>query len=303
LPSKGTKTSSNIGLKIDDDICFDKLKIAEKFKLFYTTVASKLVKKLPPCIISFDASFVHNFYSSKGIKLDSFSFSIVSEEKCLKYISSLSANKATGLDGIPSRFIRDSALVIAHPLSQIVKLSIIQCAVPNDLKSARVVPLFKKNDKTEVGNYRPVLILCVLSKFLEKIIFDQAQEYLTSNKLLFELKSGFRQRFSTDACLIHLSDYLRLQMDKGHLVGMVLLDLQKAFDTVDHGILIMKPKAMGFSTSAVRWFASYLSDRLQLVDVSGVHSTEAGITCGVPLGSILGPLLFLIYVNDMPGAV
>jgi len=151
------------------------------------------------------------------------------------------------------------------------------------------------NDKTEVGNYRPISILCVLSKFLEKIIFDQTQEYLTSNKLLYEFQSGFRQRFSTDNCLIHSSDYIRLQIDKGPLVGMVLLDLQKAFDTVDHGILIMTLKAIGFSTSAVIWFASYLN-RLQLVDVSGVHSTEAGITCGVPQGSILGPLLFLIYM-------
>jgi len=91
--------------------------------------------------------------------------------------------------------------VIAHPFSHIVNLSIIQGAVPNELKSARVVPLFKKNDKTEVGNYRPVSILCVLSKILEKIIFDQAQEYLTSNKLLYEFQSGFRQRFSTDTYL------------------------------------------------------------------------------------------------------
>jgi len=147
--------------------------------------------------------------------------------------------------------------VIAHPLSHIVNLSIKQGAVPNDFKSARIVPLFKKNHKAEVGNYRPVSILCVLSKILEKIIFDQAQDFLTSHKLPYEFQSGFRQSFSIGTCLIHLSDYIRLQMDKGYLVGTVLLDLQKAFDTVDHGILIMKLKAMGCSTSAVRWFSSY----------------------------------------------
>ena len=103
---------------------------------------------------------------------------------------------------------------------------------------------------------------------------------------LYEFQSGFRQMFSTDTCLIHLSEYTRLQMGNGHLVGMVLLDLQKAFDTVDHGILIMKLKAMVFSTSAVRWISSYLSDILQLVDVSDVHSSEVGITCGMPLRAL-----------------
>ena len=92
-------------------------------------------------------------------------------------------------------------------------------------------------------------------------------------------------------------------MDKSNLVGMVLLDLQKAFDTVDHGILLMKLEAIGLHEDAIRWFRSYLSDRNQLVDVSGIFSTEAPITCGVPQGSILGPLLFLIYVNDMSAAV
>ena len=92
-------------------------------------------------------------------------------------------------------------------------------------------------------------------------------------------------------------------MDKGHLIGMVLLDLQKAFDTVDHGILLMKMEALVFSQDVIRWFRSYLSDRRQLVDLSGTLSSSAAISCGVPQGSILGPLLFLIYVNDMSGAV
>lgn len=221
----------------------------------------------------------------------------------MKYLNALSVDKATGLDGIPSRFVRDSASIIVCSLTHIINLSIIQGVVPDDLKSARVVPLFKKNDKTEVGNYRPVSILSIISKVVEKVVYDQIETYLDEKKLLYKFQSGFRGRFSTDTCLIHLTDFIKFEMDKGHLIGMVLLDLQKAFDTVDHDILLMKMEALGFSQDVIRWFRSYLSDRRQLVDLSGTLSSSAAISCGVSQGSILGPLLFLIYVNDMSGAV
>ena len=121
--------------------------------------------------------------------------------------------------------------------------------------------------------------------------------------LLYEYQSGFRKSYSTDTCLMHLTYYIQLEMDKGNYVGMILLDLQKAFDTVNHDILLGKMKAMGCSSSAVKWFRSYLSDRKQLIDQSGTRSELDSITCGVPQGSILGTLLFLMYVNDMEIAV
>ena len=137
----------------------------------------------------------------------------------------------------------------------------------------------------------------------ERVVYDQVESYLDQKKLLNKVQSGFRSRYSTDTCLTHLTDFIKFQMDQGHFVGMVLLDLQKAFYTVDHGILLMKLKALGLSQDVSKWFQSYLSDRQQLVDVSGTLSSHANISCGVPQGSILGPLLFLIYVNDMSGAV
>jgi len=112
--------------------------------------------------------------------------------------------------------------------------------VPDDLMSARVVPIYKKSYKTDVGNYRPVSILSILSKVIERVIYDQMEDYLASNSLLYKHQSGFMHRYSTDTCLVHLTDYIRFQIDKGHLVGMVLLDLQKAFDAVIHSILLMK---------------------------------------------------------------
>ena len=192
----------------------------------------------------------------------------------MKYLNSLGINKATGLDGIPSHFVRDGASIIACPLTHVINLSLIQGVLPDDLKSARVVPLFKKNDKTEVGNYRPVSILMIISKVFERVVYDQVESYLDQKKILYKFQSGFRSRYSTDTCFTYLTDFYQ---NWGHFVGMVLLDLQKAFDTVNHGILLMELKSLGLSQDVSKWFQSYLSDRQQLVDVSGTLSPHANI--------------------------
>ena len=168
---------------------------------------------------------------------------------------------------------------------------------------ARIVPLYKKNSKTNVGNYRPISVLSVISKVFEKVVFMQLSDYLSENGLLYEFQSGFRSSYSTDTCLIHLTDYIKLENDKGNFTGMVLLDLQKAFDTVDHTILLNKLKWLGADDLTVQWFRSYLTGRTQVTDIGGTMSEPKGVTCGVPQGSILGPLLFLLYVNDMASAV
>ena len=194
-------------------------------------------------------------------------------------------------------------LLITPPFCHIVNLSISQGNVPRDLKSARVVPLYKKEIKTEAGNYRPVSILSIFSKILEKTVHNQISKFFQDHNLLYEFQSGFRKSYSTDTCLIYLSDTIRSKLDKGNYCGMVMLDLRKAFDTVNHEILITKLKAMGFDNRSSTWMRSYLTGREQVVDINGVLSSAEQITCGVPQGSILGPLLFLAYVNDMKASV
>ena len=175
-------------------------------------------------------------------------------------------------------------------------MSVTSGEVPDELKSARVKPLFKKKCRSEVGNYRPVSILCVVSKILERAVYKQLEVFLTKNNLIYEFQSGFRGNFSTDACLIHLTDHIKKNTSKGLYTGMIMLDLQKAFDTVDHEILCQKLNAM--EVVSVEWFRSYLSDRTQTVNVNNTSSDFHKITRGVPQGSILGPLRFLCYVND-----
>jgi hypothetical protein len=298
----GSTKTSKIGLKIGDEICFDKQKVAEKFNSFFTTVASTLVEKLPPRPNIFGETFINNFYKHK-VAENEFGLSAVNEELICSHLKKICISKATGLDKLPARFIKDAADVIAPCITHIVNLSINLGDVPKELKTARVVPLFKKNDKTEAGNYRPVSILSIISKIMERVVFDQFEAFLKEKSLIYKFQSGFRSSFSTDTCLIHLTDHIRKECDKGNYTGMVMLDLQKAFDTVDHGILLTKLRAMGVQSNSVKWFQSYLSNRSQFVEIGGIQSGSNQINCGVPQGSILGPLLFLAYVNDMSAAV
>ena len=234
---------------------------------------------------------------------NSFNFSKVSDDDVIKLLQALNVSKSTGCDKISAKFLKDGAMIIASPITYVINLSLETSVVPVGFKTARVVPLYKKGDRNSEGNYRPVSILPVISKIFERIVYDQLCSYLNKHDLIYEFQSGFRRSYSTDTALTYLSDRIRLNMDAGLYTGIVLIDLQKAFDTVDHQILTLKLNSLGLNRPAVSWFESYLSERQQFVDVQGTHSARGEVTCGVPQGSILGPLLFTIYVNDMSTAV
>ena len=251
----------------------------------------------------FDINSVREFYKLLNLAEDPFHFVKVSEKTISDFVIELETNKATGIDNLSGRILKDRSKVLATPLAQICNLSIKLSTVPDECKIAKLKPLYKKGKKTDPKNYRPISLLPVISKILEKIIHDQAMDIVTKKNILYRFQSGFRKFHSTDSCLLYLQDKVSKEFDSGLLTGMILIDLQKAFDTIDHKILIEKMKCMGFSNGVTKWFECYLSKRMFSVHVENSFSDKAVIICGVPQGSILGPLLFLLYVNGMVQAV
>ena len=227
----------------------------------------------------------------------------IDEGYILKQLTDLNPQKSSGVDNISGKFLKDGAKVLALPISQICNLSIKHSIFPRDCKIAKIVPLYKKGCRTDPKNYRPISLLPIVSKIIERTVHKQLQEYLDNSDILYKFQSGFRSNHSTDTSLSYLSEKILSGFDSGQLTGAIAIDLQKAFDTIDHKILLNKMKLMGFSETVILWFNSYLSNRVFKISLNNTLSDPAGINCGVPQGSILGPLLFSLYVNDMPQAV
>ena len=214
-------SESRIGLKNGDEIEFDGDFVSDKFNNFFCNIASELVEKLPST--PFDIESLNRFYANKGAKANSFKFSTVSENEILKLLVKTCPTKATGSDNINARFVKDGATAIASPVTYLINLSLRLSDVPSALKTAKVIPLFKKENRNYVGNYRPVSILPVFSKLFEKVVYKQFYDYLCKQNLIYKYQSGFRLCFSTETALCYLSDLIRGNMDKGLYTGMVLI--------------------------------------------------------------------------------
>ena len=303
LPSKSSP-STNISLTKDNTTIFADKENTNIFKKFYSTPADDLVKNLPPASSIFGLSSVCQYYN-KTLKLPNtrFKFTFVSEDSVLKVLKNMDENKAAGLDNLSGKFLKDGATILAKPLSQICNLSIKYSTFPNDCKIAKLKPLFKRGSKTDPKNYRPISLLPLISKIIEKIIHDQTQSFVDKNNVIYRYQSGFRKLYSTVSCLSYLNNKITTGFESGLFTGMILIDLQKAFDTINHDILIKKMTFLGFSEETTNWFKSYLTNRKCIVHINNSFSEPGNLLCGVPQGSILGPLLFLLYINGMPQAV
>ena len=217
-------------------------------------------------------------------------------------INALKSKNSCGHDGLSTILLKAIKHDICKPITLIINQSLYTGIFPNKLKLAKVIPIYKKGDNTKLENYRPISILPAISKIFERAIFDQLSEHLKNKNVLYSSQYGFRKHHSTELAVLELIDRITQELDNSHVSINIYLDLSKAFDTLDHNILLYKLNCYGIRGPALNLFKSYLSNRQQYVEFRNYRSPYAPISIGVPQGSILGPLLFIIYVNDITAA-
>ena len=289
-----TKRKTLDKIIVDSKVIRDKGEICDKFNDFFANIGPKLATQIKPI-----SNKTYDTFLKKRL-LMSFAFTLVAENDVLKHLSSLRTKNSAGIDGISVKLLKKISSALISPLTLIINQSLVTGIFPDKLKIAKVLPLFKKDDHTLMDNYRPISLLTSISKLFEKVVFSQLYDYFRNNDLFYDSQYGFLKNHSTEYAAMELTDKVLKDIDERNISLAIFMDLSKAFDTLDHSILINKLAYYGIHGAALRWFTSYLTGRSQYVEIDGVSSNILLLSTGVPQGSILGPLLFLIYMNDIP---
>ena len=228
---------------------------------------------------------------------------IVTPEVVASKINNMKENKSPGVDGLSPKILKETVEQISKPLAHVFNMSLQEGIVPLEWKEANSIPLFKKGSRNKSVNYRPVSLTSVICKLLETIIRDHMIDFLVKHKLINPSQHGFLKARSCLTNLLCFFEEITKWVDEGSPVDVIYLDFQKAFDKVPHQRLILKLKSHGMGNSIINWIEQWLTDRRQRVVVDGEVSSGKSVLSGVPQGSVLGPILFLVYINDLEKGV
>ena len=299
-----SKNKTNVTELIVDNVSiFDDRSIAESMNEYFISIGTKLADEIDSNsdYQNDDLTYTNELLETDSSSTNLFHFKTISVNSVVLRLSSLSTSKSTGMDNIPAKVLKITANIIAPPLTYIFNLSLESGIHVDDWKLAEIIRIYKSEDRKKCENYRPISILPVISKAFESEIFSQLYEYLNENTLLPDHQCGFRPKYGINAALIEMCDLWLTHIDKAELNGVVFLDIQKAFGSINHKIILKKHKnRFAIYDNELKLFSSYLNNRTQVCYVNEQTSAPKIIVNGIPQGSILGSLLFLLYINDLP---
>ena len=267
--------------------------IANNFNEYFTNIGEELASKITDPVGKSHTDYLHSPCESR------LNFTTVNENVVAKIIESLKTKSSCGDDGLSTKLLKEIKNEICSSITLIVNQMITTGIFPDSLKIAKIIPIFKKGDIEIIENYRPISILPAISKIFEKILSLQIHEYFQSKHLYYEHQYGFIKNRSTEQAALELIDRVITEIDKGEIPFNIYIDLSKAFDTLDHAILMDKLYYYGVQGTSLDLLRNYLVKRKQYVQIGEVKSDITYLSTGVPQGSILGPLLFIIYINDI----